>query len=94
MDIFERTKKFLVEEKFSFADQIRRIPCSDAANFVETYRRRKNKAHFLSKHTDSSTVTAENEVWLNFYRDCKYLAAEEHENFRFETMLWIKCPGL
>jgi four helix bundle protein len=81
MDIFESTKKFLVEEKFSLTDQIRRILRSDAANFVETYSRRKNKAHFLPKLTDSSTVTAENEVWLNFYRDCKYLAADEHENF-------------
>ena len=70
MDIFERTKKFPPEEKFSLTDQIRRSSRSVCVNFVEAYRRRKYKAHFLSKLTDSLTENAETQVWLDFSKDC------------------------
>ena len=93
MDIFERTKKFPSEEKFSLTDQIRRSSRSVCVNFVEAYRRRRYKAHFLSKLNDSETENAETEVWLNFSKDCKYLLPEEFDNFSFRNnevgkMIW------
>ena len=93
MDIFERTKKFPSEEKFSLTDQIRRSSRSVCVNFVEAYRRRRYKAHFLSKLNDSETENAETEVWLNFSKDCKYLLPEEFDDFSFRNnevgkMIW------
>ena len=47
MDIFEVTKRFPAEEKFSLTDQIRRSSRSVYVNFVESYRRRRYKALFF-----------------------------------------------
>ncbi len=93
MDIFESTKKFPPEEKFSLIDQIRRSSRSVCANLVEAYRRRKYKAHFLSKLTDSETENAETQVWIDFSKDCKYLSPEQYKDFTFRNdevgkMLW------
>ena len=93
MDIFERSKKFPAEEKYSLTDQIRRSSRSVCTNFVEAYRRRRYKAHFLSKLNDSETENAETQVWLDFSKDCKYLAIEEYDDFRFRNdevgkMIW------
>ena len=82
MDIFERTKKFPPEEKYSLTDQIRRSSRSVCVNFVEAYRRKKYKAHFVSKLTDSSTENAETEVWLNFSKDCNYIEIGEFDDFK------------
>ena len=82
MDIFERTKKFPSEEKYSLIDQIRRSSRSVCVNFVEAYRRRKYKAHFVSKLTDALTENAEVEVWLDFSKDCKYLEIDEYEDLK------------
>lgn len=70
MDIFEVTKKFLPEERFSLTDQIRKSSRSVCANLVEAYRRRKYRAYFLSKLTDSETENAETQVWLVFSKGC------------------------
>jgi four helix bundle protein len=85
MDIFERTKKFPPDEKYSLTDQIRRSSRSAVVNLVEAYRRRKYKAHFISKLTDSNTENAETEIWLDFSRDCKYLETGEYEDFKFRN---------
>ncbi len=93
MDIFEVTKRFPPEEKFSLTDQIRRSSRSVCANLVEAYRRRKYKAHFISKLTDSATENAEIQVWLDFSKDCKYLRPDEDNDFTFRNnemgkMIW------
>ena len=53
MDIFEATKKFPAEERYSLTDQLRRSSRSVCANLVEAYRRRKYRPYFISKLTDS-----------------------------------------
>lgn len=88
MDIFELTKRFPPEEKFNLTDQIRRSSRSVCVNFVESYRRRRYKAHFISKLTD-----AETQVWLDFSKDCKYITQDEHKDFTFRNdevgkMIW------
>ena len=85
MDIFEKTKEFPPEEKFSLTDQIRRSSRSVCANLVEAYRRRKYKAHFLSKLTDSETENAETQVWIDFSKDCKYLNLEVYNDLTFRN---------
>jgi len=93
MDLFEETKKFPSEEKFSLTDQIRRSSRSVCTNFAEAYRKRRYKAHFLSKLSDSETENTETEVWLDFSKDCNYLSQEKYSDFEFRNtevgkMLW------
>ena len=93
MDIFEATKKFPPEEKYSLIDQIRRSSRSVCANLLEAYRRRKYRSYFISKLTDSETENAETQVWLDFSKDCKYLPIEQYNDFTFRNdevgkMIW------
>ena len=44
MDIFQRTKKFPPEEKYSLTDQIRRSSRSVCTNIAEAWRKRRYKA--------------------------------------------------
>ena len=79
MEIFEISKSFPAEEKYSLTDQVRRSSRSVCANLGEAYRRRKYPAHFLSKLSDSDAENTETEIWIQFAFDCKYI---NETNFR------------
>ena len=66
IDIFEISKKFPGEEKYSLTDQVRRSSRSVCTNIGEGYRKRKYPAHFVSKITDSDMENAETQIWLDF----------------------------
>ena len=53
MDIFERSKLFPSEEKYSLTDQIRRSSRSVAAQIAEGWRKRKYEASFVNKLNDA-----------------------------------------
>ncbi len=74
MKIFEISKSFPSEEKYSLTDQVRRSSRSVCVNFGEAYRRRKYPAHFVSKLTDSDAENTETEIWIKFSFDCKYIS--------------------
>ena len=82
MKIFELTKKWPSEEKYSATDQIRRSSRSVCANIAESWRKRRYPAHFVSKLSDSDTEAAETEVWLDFGHECGYLRKEDHESLK------------
>jgi len=73
MEIFEISKKFPVEEKYSLTDQIRRSSRSVSANLAEAFRKRKYPKAFVSKLTDSEGEAAETQVWLDFAMRCQYI---------------------
>lgn len=73
MKIFEMTKSFPKEEKYSLIDQIRRSSRSVCANIGEGYRKRRYVAHFIAKVTDSDMENTETQVWLDFSLSCKYI---------------------
>lgn len=73
MEIFELSKKFPQEEKYSLTDQVRRSTRSVCANLAEAFRRRRYTPYFISKMND-----AETEVWIYFARDCNYITTKEH----------------
>ncbi len=73
MKIFEITKSFPKEEKYSLIDQIRRSSRSVTTNILESYRKRKYPKHFTSKLTDSDSENAETQTWLEFSLACKYI---------------------
>ena len=76
MEIFELTKSFPKEEKYSLTDQIRRSSRSVCANIAEGYRKRIYPKHFTSKMTDADGECAETLVWLKFSKDCEYISEE------------------
>lgn len=49
MKIFEISKNFPVEEKYSLTDQIRKSSRSVCTNIAEAYRKRRYPKHFTSK---------------------------------------------
>ena len=81
MDIFEISKSFPKEEKYSLTDQVRRSSRSVCANFGEAYRRRKYPAHFVSKLADSDAENTETEIWIKFSFDCKYINEQKYNDF-------------
>jgi four helix bundle protein len=79
MQIFELSKSWPKEEKYSLVDQIRRSSRSVCANIAESWRKRRYPAHFVSKLSDAETEAAETEVWLEFAFKCNYL---ENDNYK------------
>jgi len=77
--IFEMTKAFPKEERYSLTDQIRRSSRSVCANLAESYARRKYSNYFVSKLHDCLSENAETIVWLSFSRDCGYISGELHQ---------------
>ena len=78
MQIFEITKGFPSEEKYSLTDQVRRSSRSVCANLREAWAKRKYKAHFISKLTDADGENGETDSWLDFACDCHYLPKAAH----------------
>ena len=74
MKIFELSKKFPVEEKYSLTDQIRRSSRSVCTNIAEAWRKRRYRAAFVAKLNDSEAEAAETQVWVKFSVKCGYLA--------------------
>ncbi len=73
MKIFELTKNFPPEEKYSMVDQIRRSSRSVCANIAEAWRKRRYKAAFIAKLSDAESEACETQVWLEFANKCQYL---------------------
>jgi four helix bundle protein len=73
MDIFEISKSFPAEEKYSLTNQIRRSSRSVCSNIAEAYRKRRYTKHFTSKITDADGEASESVVWINFAYECKYI---------------------
>lgn len=79
MEIFEISKDFPKEEKYSLIDQIRRSSRSIATNIAEAWAKKQYIKSFVSKLTDSLAEEYETEVWVDFSRDCQYISDEEHK---------------
>jgi four helix bundle protein len=77
MDIFEISKKFPTEERYSLTDQVRRSSRSVCANLGEAWRKRRYKAAFIAKLSDSESEAAETQIWIEFAVKCNYLDREE-----------------
>lgn len=79
MEIFNLSKSFPKEERYSLTDQIRRSSRSVCGNIAEGYRKRQYPNMFASKLADAHAEAAETQVWLDFARDCGYLTPEYHK---------------
>jgi four helix bundle protein len=81
MDIFEITKTFPKEERYSLTDQIRRSSRSIPANIAEAWKKRIYLKMFVSKIIDAAGEAGETEVWLGVSKDTGYLPKEKYEEF-------------
>ena len=79
MEIFEISKSFPKEETYSLTDQVRKSSRSVCTNLSEGWRKRKYKAVFINKLSDSTQEAAETQTWLEFALACNYINRETFE---------------
>lgn len=84
MRIFEISKRFPPEERYSLTDQIRRASRSVCSNIGEAWRKRRYRAAFVSKLSDSETEAEETRVWLEFSWRCGYISKAEADDLDSE----------
>src|SRR5437870_8493147 len=75
--VYELTKRFPGEEKYSLTDQIRRSSRSVCANIAEAWRKRRYQAAFVSKLSDAESEAAETQVHIEFAMRHGYVADAE-----------------
>ncbi len=73
MEIFEITRNYPQEERYSLVDQIRRSSRSVCTNIAEAWRKRRYKAAFIAKLNDSEAEGCETQVLLEISKKCGYL---------------------
>jgi len=76
MRVFELTKAFPVEEKYSMTDQMRRSSRSVCANLAEAWRNRRYQNAFVAKLSDAESEACETQVWVEFAQRCGYFNDE------------------
>ena len=79
MDIFQLTKNFPPEERYSLTDQIRRASRSVCSNLGEAWRKRRYRAVFINKLTDAQQEASETQTWLDFCIAFKYINQQTFE---------------
>ena len=77
MEIFEMTKQFPREERYSLTDQIRRSSRSVSNNIREGYAKRRYVQVFVRHLNDALGSGEETRGWLNFSMDCEYINREQ-----------------
>jgi four helix bundle protein len=75
--IFELSREFPTEERYSLTDQIRRSSRAVKAMIAEAWGRRRYKAVFVNKLDEALGEATETESWLDDARDSQYLSIEE-----------------
>ncbi len=79
MDIFDLTKSFPKQERYSLTDQIRRSSRSVSANIAEAWRKRRYPKAFVAKLSDAESEAAETQVWLEYSLKCEYMDNDQFE---------------
>src|ERR1035437_8708510 len=77
MTIFNISKRFPTEEKYSLTDQIRRCSRSVNGNIAEAWRKRRYEGAFIAKLSDAEGEAAETQVWIEFAVKCGYMTRQE-----------------
>jgi four helix bundle protein len=73
MEIFQVSKSFPQEERYSLTDQMRKSSRSVCTNLSEGWRKRRYKAVFINKLSDAAQEAAETQTWLEFALACMYI---------------------
>ncbi len=99
LELYELSKRFPSEERYSLTDQIRRSSRSVCANIAEAFRKRRYPKSFVAKLSDSEAEAAEVQVWLDFslsfgYLDkMKYKELYDHyDHILSQLVIMMKSP--
>lgn len=79
MQVYEISKRFPAEERYSLTSQIRRSSRSVCLNLREAWAKRRYEAHFVSKLTDCDGENAETDSSLDFALDCGSIDTRLHD---------------
>src|SRR5437660_3086037 len=74
--VFQCTKKFPSDERYSLTDQIRRSSRAVKAMIAEAWARRRYKAAFINKIDEALGEANEAQSWLDDALDDEYLSKE------------------
>ena len=77
LEVFQISRRFPAEEKFSLTDQLRRACRSIGAQIAEAWAKRRYEKHFVAKLTDADAEQQETQHWILSAHDCGYLSREE-----------------
>lgn len=77
MQLFQLSKSFPVEERYSLTDQVRRSSRSVSANITEAWRKRRYPASFVAKLSDAEGEAAETQNWIEFALACNYIDTDQ-----------------
>jgi four helix bundle protein len=73
MELFQESRAFPAEERYSLTDQCRRSSRSVCSNLAEAWRKRRYPAAFLAKLNDAEGEAGETQTWIQFAVECGYL---------------------
>lgn len=72
-NIFDLTKGFPIEEKYTLTDQIRRSSRSIGAQIAESWGKRRYENHFILKLTDADAEQYETQHWIELAFENEYI---------------------
>src|SRR3954463_15224188 len=75
--IFQLSRKFPIEERYSLTDQIRRSSRAVKAMVAEAWARRRYRAVFINKIDEALGEATETQAWLDDCLDCEYISSSE-----------------
>ena len=78
-EIFNISKLFPAEEKYSLTDQISRSSRSIGAQIAESWGKRRYEKHFISKLTDADSEHFETQHWLEIALECNYITKDQFQ---------------
>src|ERR1700730_104543 len=86
--VFQLSKKFPIEERYSLTDQIRRSSRALKAMTAEAWARRRYKAAFINKIDEALGEAMETQSWLDDARGDEYLPKEDFKelNDRYQAI--------
>src|SRR6266566_202414 len=88
--VFELTKSFPRDERFSLTDQIRRSSRAVGAMIAAAWARRRYKAAFISKLDEALEEAMETQAWLDHSLDAGYISPPE---FSERDVTWQRIGG-
>jgi four helix bundle protein len=89
--IFETTKTFPRDERYSLTDQIRRSSRAVNAMIAEAWAKRRYEAAFVSKINDALGEATETQSWLDHALDSEYITAAQ---FKELDTKWQQIGGM
>ena len=81
MEIFNVSRNFPKEERYSLTDQVVRSSRSISANIAEGWGKRVYENEFKKHLIYAMGSLEETKVWLYFAKDCMYLSSEVFDAF-------------